>query len=97
MGCFSVSMLVISQKESVTRLLSTQVVPGFFTSDAEKYIYGTDPPIQLSTIRKEDFVVNARYQFNYSAPGVQEYCNSNVKLFAEWSVCNRRPRAFRIC
>jgi alpha-galactosidase len=65
-------------------LLGVYVVPGFFASDSNKMIYGTDPPIELSTISDGNCGVNVRCQFNYSAPGVQDYCNSVVNLFAEW-------------
>ncbi|OCL13768.1 glycoside hydrolase family 27 protein, partial [Glonium stellatum] len=66
--------------------LGVYVVPGYFESDGDKYIYGTDPPIQLSTIGTGHNNGLSRIDINITAPGAQEWCNSVIDLFASWGV-----------
>ncbi|KAL0262315.1 hypothetical protein SLS55_003759 [Diplodia seriata] len=69
--------------------LGVYVLPGYFAADADKTIEGTDG-IPLSAIRadNEDEPCRAmsRCDIDYNKTGAQEYCNSNVKQFADWGV-----------
>ncbi|OJD38921.1 glycoside hydrolase family 27 protein [Diplodia corticola] len=67
--------------------LGVYIVPGFFSADAGKTIEGTD--VALSSIEAdEDEPCRAmsRCNIDYSKPGAQEWCDSNVKQFADWGV-----------
>jgi alpha-galactosidase len=64
--------------------LGVYILPGYFSKDKDKTIHGTNPPIKLSDAGTGECDSLARCAFDYSAPGVQEYCNSVVDQFASW-------------
>ena len=64
--------------------LGVYILPGYFSKDKDKTIYGTNPPIKLSDVGAGTCNSLARCAFNYNARGVQEYCNSVVNQFASW-------------
>lgn len=67
--------------------LGVYILPGFFAKDAKKTIEGTDT--KLSSIQAnegEPCRAMARCNINYNATGAQEWCDSNVKQFADWGV-----------
>lgn len=63
--------------------LGVYVLPGAFCSDGNKTILGTDGITLNSTFNGNDdgFL---RCDFDFTKPGVQEWHNSVVDLFAEW-------------
>lgn len=63
--------------------LGVYVLPGAFCSDGNKTILGTDGIILNSTYNgnNDGFL---RCDFDFSRPGVQEWHNSVVNLFAQW-------------
>ncbi|GME22952.1 Glycoside hydrolase family 27 [Neofusicoccum parvum] len=67
--------------------LGIYILPGFFSNDLNKVIYGTN--ISLSSIladEAEPCRAMARCNINYDAPGAQQWCDSNVQQFADWGV-----------
>lgn len=65
--------------------LGVYILPGFFSADADKKIEGTD--ISLSSIQTDEenpCRAMSRCNIDYNKTGAQEWCNSNVKQFAEW-------------
>ncbi|KAB2573557.1 Glycoside hydrolase family 27 [Lasiodiplodia theobromae] len=67
--------------------LGVYILPGFFSADADKKIEGTD--ISLSSIQTDEqnpCRAMSRCNINYNKTGAQEWCDSNVKQFAEWGV-----------
>ncbi|KAL1636618.1 hypothetical protein SLS58_009742 [Diplodia intermedia] len=71
--------------------LGVYILPGYFAADADKTIEGTDD-IPLSSIRADDdgdgepCRAMSRCDIDYGKTGAQEWCNSNVKQFADWGV-----------
>eukprot|EP00026_Physarum_polycephalum_P007601 Phypoly_transcript_07665.p1 GENE.Phypoly_transcript_07665~~Phypoly_transcript_07665.p1 ORF type:complete len:529 (+),score=56.66 Phypoly_transcript_07665:56-1588(+) len=73
-------------------LLGVYVLPGAFTSDANKLVYGTN--IKIGSLfnttsdpsGKTCNDYNARNNFIYSLDGVQQWHNSVVNQFAEWGI-----------
>ncbi|KAI9766649.1 MAG: hypothetical protein M1839_004789, partial [Geoglossum umbratile] len=66
--------------------LGVYILPGYFSKDKDKTIFGTNPPIKLGDVGSGTCNSLARCAFNYNAKGVQEYCNSVVNKFASWGV-----------
>ncbi|KAI1374351.1 glycoside hydrolase [Hypoxylon crocopeplum] len=68
------------------------MIPGAFTGDAEKLVKGTNITIGSLFNTTEDTrdgisnAYNARNDFNYTMPGVQEWHDSVVELFSSWGV-----------
>ncbi|ORY15015.1 glycoside hydrolase superfamily [Clohesyomyces aquaticus] len=67
--------------------LGIYINPGFFSGDKDKVIEGTN--VKFSSIAatgdgNPEF--NCRLNANWDVPGAQEYCDSNVKLWASWGV-----------
>ncbi|KAI9729306.1 MAG: hypothetical protein M1834_006977 [Cirrosporium novae-zelandiae] len=64
--------------------LGVYVVPGYFESDANKTIKGTN--YTLSEIGNGHNNGMSRIDLNYSHPGAQLWCNSVLDQFSEWGV-----------
>jgi alpha-galactosidase len=62
--------------------LGVYVLPGAFEKDGEKNILGTD--IRVSQTWSGNNNGFARCDFDFKKPGVQEWHNSVVALFADW-------------
>ncbi|KAI1073797.1 glycoside hydrolase [Whalleya microplaca] len=68
------------------------MIPGAFTGDSEKKVEGTNITIGSLFNTTEDprdavsNAYNARNDFDYTKPGVQEWHDSVVKLFDSWGV-----------
>lgn len=65
-------------------LLGVYVLPGAFCTDGNKTIYGTDILLNSTFNGNNDGFL--RCDFNFSAPGVQQWHNSVVDLFASWYI-----------
>ncbi|KAF2468066.1 family 27 glycoside hydrolase, partial [Lindgomyces ingoldianus] len=61
--------------------------PGFFEADKEKTIKGTNIKFsEIAATGDQNPGFNCRLNVDWDAPGAQEYCNSNVNLWASWGV-----------
>ncbi|KAL1874026.1 hypothetical protein VTK73DRAFT_580 [Phialemonium thermophilum] len=65
-------------------LLGVYVLPGAFCDDGNKTILGTDIKLSSTYNGNEDGFL--RCDFDFTKPGVQEWHNSVVDLFASWGV-----------
>lgn len=70
-------------------LLGVYVLPGAFCTDGNKTIYGTDITLNSTFNGNNDGFL--RCDFNFSAPGVQQWHNSVVDLFASWYASSPQP------
>ncbi|KAH0556125.1 hypothetical protein GP486_005942 [Trichoglossum hirsutum] len=66
--------------------LGVYILPGYFSKDKDKQIYGTNPPVKLSDVGTGECDGLARCAFDYTKPAAQKYCNSVVDQFASWGV-----------
>ncbi|KAG2171935.1 hypothetical protein INT43_001411 [Umbelopsis isabellina] len=64
--------------------LGVYVLPGAFCTDGNKTIYGTNIKLNSTFSGNNDGFL--RCDFDFQKPGVQEWHNSVVNLFAQWGV-----------